>query len=108
MQILSCWNTAYPRVANVRILNVILIYTCMDNVLHNCNIFLLFYLVIMVVVIHFVLQVIAREKAAASAQQASIQHQITASGEKYALPDKLAAKNKPVNTCFLYLQLDKS
>ena len=53
----------------------------------------------MVVVVYIVLQVIARERAAASALQASIQHQITASGEKYALPDKLAAKNKPVSTC---------
>ena len=79
----------------------------MDNLLHNYNIFLLFY-VVMVVVIYIVLQVIARERAAASAQQASIQHQITASGEKYALPDKLAAKNKPVSTCFLCLQLNKS
>ena len=63
----------------------------------------------MVVVIHIVLQVIARERAAASAPQASIQHQITGSGDKYALPDhdKLAAKNKPVSTCFLCLQLDK-
>ena len=53
----------------------------------------------MVVVVHIVLQVIARERAAASASQASIRHQITGSGEKYALPDKLAAKNKPVSTC---------
>ena len=58
----------------------------------------------MVVVMHIILQVIAHE---ASAPQASIRHQITASGEKYALPDKLAAKNKPVSTCFLCL-LDKS
>ena len=50
----------------------------------------------MVVVVHIVLQVIARERAAASASQASIRHQITGSGEKYALP---AAKNKPVSTC---------
>ena len=64
------------------------------------NIFLLFY-VVMVVVVHIVLQVIARERAVVSAPQASIQHRITASGEKYALPDKLAAKNKPVSTCFM-------
>ena len=59
----------------------------------------------MVVVVHIVLQVI-RERAVVSAPQASNQHRITASGEKYTLPDKLAAKNKPVSTCLLCLQLD--
>ena len=58
--------------------------------------FLLF-CVSVVVVIHIVLQVVARQKAAAGALQTSIQHHTTASGEKYALPDKLAAKNKSVS-----------
>ena len=45
--------------------------------------------------VHIVLQVIARQHAAATAQQ--LQHQTVANGDKYALPDKVAAKNKPVS-----------
>ena len=42
-----------------------------------------------------VLQVMARQHAAAGAQQ--LQHQTVANGDKYALPEKVAAKNKPVS-----------
>ena len=63
---------------------------------------------VVVVVIHIVLQVVAHQKAAAGALQTSIQHHTTANGEKYALLDKLAAKNKSVSLYFVYLQLNKS
>ena len=75
--------------------------------MHYCNTFLLF-CVVVVVVIHIVLQVVARQNATADAPQTSIQHHTIASGEKYAFPDKLAAKNKSVSLYFVYLQLNKS
>ena len=62
----------------------------------------------MVIVMHIVLQVVARQKATAGAPQTSIQHHTITNGEKYALPDKLTAKNKSVSLYFVYLQLNKS
>ena len=52
-----------------------------------------------------ILQIIARHKAAdaaavaTAAKQDSVQHQTTASGEKYALPNKPSAKQQGVSIC---------
>ena len=48
---------------------------------------------------YIVLQVIARQNAVANAQP-FVQHQTAASGEKYALPEKVAAKNTPVSSIY--------
>ena len=46
--------------------------------------------------VRILLQVIARHNAVANAQPL-VQHQTTSSGEKYALPEKLVAKNTQVS-----------
>ena len=48
----------------------------------------------------FNLQVIARRNAAAAAKQDPVQHQTTANGEKYALPNKPpSTKQQGVSIC---------
>ena len=69
---------------------------------HICNCKLL--------TVTLILQVIACCKvtdttatAATVTKQNSVQHQTTASGEKYALPNKLSAKQKGVSICIAKL-----
>ena len=64
-----------------------------------------------------ILQIIARRKAAdaavTAAKQDSVQHQTTASGDKYALPNKPSTKQQGVSICmhvhtYIYIYKYKS